>query len=142
MTTPANPLDGRTHDMLRAIGMRSFEFGTPGEMRERLTGLVIHGRKRATAGLLAEYAAEAEDLEHVGERLAVLDNAGRQVATVEITRIDVRAFSEVPWSFVAAEGEGDESVQEWREGHRAEWAAEGVTVEGDTQVVCIHFVLV
>lgn len=133
---------GETHDMLRVNGMRSLEFGTPGEMRERLAGLVLQGRKRATAGLLAEYAAEAEDLEHVGERLSVLDNDGRSVATVEITRIDVRAFSDVRWSFVAAEGEGDESVEEWREGHRAEWAAEGVTVDGGTQVVCLHFVLV
>jgi len=128
--------------MLRDNDVHSFEFGMPGEMRERLTDLVIQGRKRATAGLLAAYAAEDEELERVGERLVVLDNDGRSVATVEITQVDVCAFSQVPWSFLAAEGEGDESVDEWREGHRAEWAAEGVTVDGDTQVVCLHFVLV
>lgn len=128
--------------MLRVNDMRAFEFGTPGGMRERLTDLVIQGRKRATAGLLTAYAAQDEELEHVGERPVVLDNDGRSVATLEITQVDVRAFSQVPWSFVAAEGEGDESVEEWREGHRAEWAAEGVTVDGDTQVVCLHFVLV
>ena len=114
--------------MLRVNGLRSFEFGTPGESRERLTGLVLQGRKRATAGLLAAYVDEGEELEHVGERLAVLDNGGRQVATVEITRVDVLPFSEVPWAFVAAEDEGDSSVEEWRAGHSAEWAAEGVTV--------------
>lgn len=128
--------------MLRVNGLRSFEFGTPGESRERLTGLVLQGRKRATAGLLAAYADEGEELEHVGERLAVLDNGGRQVATVEITRVDVLPFSEVPWAFVAAEDEGDSSVEEWRAGHSAEWAAEGVTVGDDTPIVCLHFVLV
>jgi len=41
--------------MLRDNDVHSFEFGMPGEMRERLTDLVIQGRKRATAGLLAAF---------------------------------------------------------------------------------------
>ena len=36
-----------------------------------------------------EYAHEGEKLEHLGERLAVLDNDGRSVATVEVTQVDV-----------------------------------------------------
>jgi uncharacterized protein YhfF len=111
-------------------------------MRARLNWLVLEGRKGATAGLLAEYAQEGEDLEHVGERLAVLDDDGRSVTIVEITQVDVLPFAEVPWEFAAAEGEGDEDLEEWRAGHRREWAAEGTTVDDDTQVVCLRFVLV
>jgi uncharacterized protein YhfF len=126
----------------RVDGRRSIELGTPGKMRAWLNGLVLEGRKRATAGLLAEYAQEGESLEHVGERLAVLDDDGRSVAIVEITQVDVLPFAEVPWEFAAAEGEGDEDLAEWRAGHRREWAAEGTTVNDDTQVVCLRFVLV
>jgi uncharacterized protein YhfF len=57
----------------RVDGLRSLELGAPGEMRAWLNGLVVEGRKRATAGLLAEYQTEGEELERVGERLAVLD---------------------------------------------------------------------
>jgi len=42
--------------------MRALELGTPGEMRTWLNGLVIDGRKRATAGLLSEYVEEQEVL--------------------------------------------------------------------------------
>ena len=123
-------------------GKRSLGLGTPGEMRARLNRLLLQGRKRATAGRLAEYTHEGEKLEHVGERLAVLDDHGRSVATVEITQVDVLPFAEVPWEFVAAEGEGDQDLAEWRAGHRREWAAEGTTVEDDTPVVCLRFVVV
>ena len=50
-----------------ADGLRSIEFGTPGESRSRLIDLVVNGKKRATAGLLGDYAKENEEVEHVGE---------------------------------------------------------------------------
>ena len=60
---------------LRVNGLRSVEFGTPGPMRIRLNNLIINGNKRATGGLLKEdYMDEGEEIEIVGERLAILDN--------------------------------------------------------------------
>jgi uncharacterized protein YhfF len=125
----------------RVDGLRSLELGTPGEMRAWLDGLVVEGRKRATAGLLAEYQTEGEELERVGERLAVLDDDGRSVATVEITQVDVLPFGQVPWDFAAAEDEGDTNIEEWRAGHLRYWAAEGTAVDDHTQVVCLRFAL-
>jgi uncharacterized protein YhfF len=46
----------------RIDGLRTLELGTPGEMRARLTSYVLDGDKRGTAGLLAEYAEEGEEL--------------------------------------------------------------------------------
>lgn len=126
----------------RVSGLRALELGTAGRMREELNRLVQSGGKRATAGLLSEYADEDEALEHVGERLALLDDHGAQVATVEVTRVDVLLFSEVPWSFAAAEGEDFADLAEWRAGHRRYWAAAGTPVEDETPVVCMRFVLV
>lgn len=126
----------------RVDGMRSLELGTPGAMRVRLNGLVLEGRKRATAGLESEYADEGESLEEVGEHLALLDDDGRRVATVEVTDVDTVPFVEVPWEFAQAEGEGDADLEEWRAGHRRFWADAGTPVEDGTPVVLLRFEVV
>lgn len=126
----------------RVEGLRTLELGTPGSMRSWLNGLVLEGRKRGTAGLVTEYAEEGEVLEHVGEHLALLDDHGRHIATVEVTAVDVVRFAEVPWEFAAAEGEGDADLEEWRAGHRRYWAEAGTPVDDDTRVVLVRFRLV
>ena len=126
----------------RVDGLRALELGTPGEQRTWLNGLVLAGRKRATAGLLTEYTEEQEEFEHVGERLALLDDEGRRIATVEVTRVERTTFGEVPWEFAAAEDEGDEDIEEWRAGHRRDWARQGIPVTDDTAVVLLWFRLV
>lgn len=125
----------------RVDGLRALELGTPGDLREELNRLVLAGRKRATAGLLSEYADEGEPIEHFGERLALLDSAGAHVATVQVTAVEVVPFGDVPWSFALAEGEGDADLEEWREGHGRFWEGEGTPVTDDTSVVCVRFVL-
>ena len=122
--------------------LRGLERGFPGEMRDRLNGLILSGQKKATAGLLTEYELEGEEFEHVGEQMALLDNEGRQIATVEVTSLEVVPFIEVPWEFAAAEGEGDADLDEWRAGHRRFWAAEGNPVQDDTPIACLRFELV
>ncbi|GAA4903960.1 uncharacterized protein YhfF [Stackebrandtia albiflava] len=123
----------------RVNGLRALELGTPGELREELTALVLAGEKTATAGLLAEYETESEALETVGEHLALLATGERHVATVEITRVEQVRFDEVTWEFAAAEGEGYESVAHWRESHARFWRDIGTPVDDDTTVVCLWF---
>ena len=65
----------------RVDDLRGIEFGTPGTSREALVNLVLHGNKRATAGLLSEYKTEGEEVEFVGELLAMVDNNGQHVGT-------------------------------------------------------------
>lgn len=121
----------------RVDGMRSLELGSPGEMRARLNGLVLAGHKRGTAGLVEEYEQEDEPLEHVGERLVLVDDDGAAVGTVEVTSVEVTTFGEVPWEFAESEGEGDRDLEEWRAGHRRFWASEGREVTDGTPVVMI-----
>jgi uncharacterized protein YhfF len=122
-------------------GLRALEIGTPGAMRQRLNQLILDGRKRATAGLLLEYVREGEELETEGELLALVDDDARRVATVVVVDVETTPFIEVPWRFAQAEGEGDESLEEWREGHRRFWSAEGEVIEDQTPVVLIWFEL-
>ncbi|GHJ93256.1 hypothetical protein SNE510_27750 [Streptomyces sp. NE5-10] len=123
----------------RVDGMRAMELGSPGAMRDELNSLVLAGAKTATTGLLDEYAQEAEGLEYPGERQALLDNEGRRVATLVFTGVDVRPFGEVGWEHAEAEGEGDASLDAWREVHRRFWAGAGTPVEDETMVVCLAF---
>lgn len=125
----------------RIDGLRSIEFGTPGPSRETLVGLVLHGRKRATAGLLSEYRAEDEPIEHVGELLAMLDDAGRHVGTLEVTRVEVLRFADVPDEFALAEAEGDLDAADFRASHLAYWTDLGEVILDDTPVVTVYFEL-
>jgi len=123
-------------------GLRALEIGTPGPMRQRLNQLILDGHKRATAGLLLEYVREGEELEFEGELLALVDDDTRRVATVAVVDVQTTPFIEVPWRFARAEGEGDESLDEWREEHRRFWTAEGETIDDQTPVVLVWFELV
>ncbi|MFU8872400.1 ASCH domain-containing protein [Micromonospora sp. SL4-19] len=127
----------------RIGGLRTLALGTPGEMRTNLNTLVLAGVKTATAGLLTdEYAEEDEELEHVGERLVLVDDHDALAGLVEVTGVDVVRFADVSWDFARSEGEGDRSIEEWREGHRRYWARVGFVVDDDSPVVCIRFRLV
>lgn len=121
--------------------LRTIEFGTPGESRARLVDFVINGNKRATAGLLRDYEIEGEDVEFVGECLAMVDNQGRQVATLRVTRTEISRFVEVPDEFALAEAEGDLSAEDFRASHLAYWRGVGEDIDDDTMVVQVYFEL-
>ena len=122
-------------------GVRTIEFGSPGEMRDRLADLVVNGPKRATAGLVDEYRREGEPVEHVGEVLAVLDSDARALGLVRVTRVQQMRFADVPDEFALAEAEGDLSGDDFRRSHAAYWQSEGETITDDTLVVLVWFEL-
>jgi uncharacterized protein YhfF len=124
-------------------GLRGIEFGTPGESRQELISLILDGNKRATAGTLEwDYVAENEPVETIGERLAVLDNQGVHVATIEITRVEVTRFSDVPDDFALAEAEGDLNGDDFRRSHYGYWSKLGLSITDETQIVLLYFDLV
>ena len=125
---------------LRVNGLRSIEFGTPGQMRDRLNNLIINGNKRATAGLLKEdYLDEGEEIEFVGERLAILDNQQKSIGIVKVTRVEVLDFKDVPSEFALAEAEGDLSGDDFRQSHLKFWNSVGIQVLPDTRIVTVYF---
>lgn len=125
----------------RIRGLRTLDLGTPGKLRDHLNALVMAGAKRATAALLVhDYQAEHEPVEHIGERLVLVDSAGAELAEVEVTDVDVVPMSAVTWEFAQAEGEGFESLEHWWLGHLGYWSELGHDdVDGDTEIVCVHF---
>ena len=124
----------------RINGMRTIEFGTPGPSREKLVNLILHGQKRATAGLLtSDYEAEGEPIEHVGELLAIVDNDGTHVGTMQVTQCEVLRFADVPDEFALTEAEGDLNAADFRASHLAYWTRVGETVTDDTLIVTVYF---
>ena len=124
----------------RIDGMRTIEFGTPGASREKLVNLILHGQKRATAGLLVgDYESEGEPIEHVGELLAIVDNDGKHVGTMKVTRVEVLRFADVPDELALAEAEGDMNAADFRASHLAYWTRVGETVTDDTLIVTVYF---
>ena len=127
----------------RVNGLRTIEFGNPGESRSNLISLILDGNKRATAGTLEwDYVAEGEPIEFVGEQLAVLDNENRQVATIEVIRVEVKRFEEVPDEFALAEAEGDLSGDDFRASHLDFWSNLGLKIKAETEIVLVYFDLV
>ena len=124
-------------------GMRTIEFGNPGESREKLISLILDGNKRATAGTLEwDYIAENEPIETVGEKLAVLDNENRHIATIQVTRVELKRFAEVPTEFALAEAEGDLSGDDFRASHFDFWSRLGLDIKEETEIVLVYFDLI
>jgi len=121
--------------------LRSIEFGTPGKSRENLVNFIINGNKRATAGLAADYEKEGEEVEFVGECLSMVNTDGNHVATLQVTRVDISRFADVPDEFALAEAEGDLNAAEFRASHMEYWTKAGETVTNDTMINQIYFTL-
>ena len=92
-------------------------FGATPEQSDELLGLVLDGRKTATATSQADYAKEGEELPEPGTLGIVLDGAGHPRALVVTTEARVVPFDQVDADHARDEGEGDGSLENWRVAH-------------------------
>ena len=124
-------------------GYRTVEFGNVGESRTKILHFLFKGEKRATAGLLKEdYQDENEPVEHVGEILVVVGNENEPLGKIQVTRVEIVPFGQVPDEFALAEAEGDLSGDDFRESHSKFWTACGYTLTPETPVVLCYFELI
>lgn len=82
-----------------------------------LAELVLRGVKAATASLLWEYGTSGKRRPQTGDLSVVTDWQGSPLCVIETSGVDVRAFEDVDADFAAAEGEGDLSLEHWRDTH-------------------------
>ena len=133
-------------------GLPVCEFGFPGTLREMLVAAVLRGEKTAGASLRSEYPPEgAEVFPEVGARFVVVDSDHSPVGILEVTEVRVVRAADVDEQFARDEGEGFESVADWRAAHERFWGpnadreaagAEPLAIDDDTLVVCERFRLV
>ncbi|QTF71072.1 ASCH domain-containing protein [Arthrobacter woluwensis] len=122
------------------------EYAFPGPLRDQLVAALLDGSKTSTSSLLLEYSAK-EPLPRAGERAVVVDSAGAPVAVETVTAVEVRRLAAVTLQHALAEGEGFESVDEWRAAHEDFWHSDefrdslgdpGFHVTDETEVVCVR----
>jgi uncharacterized protein YhfF len=108
-------------------------------LRRELVDAVLEGRKTATAGLWSDYVAEGAALDSAGDRCVLLGYDDEPVAVVEITEAKLVAASEIDEQFARDEGEGFESVDDWRVAHE-QFFDQPITP--DMRVVAVRFKVV
>ena len=94
------------------------KWGEGAAMADELGGLIAKGTKTATCSALAEWEAEGDALPQVGDLTMVLSGTGEPLCIIEVTEVRIRGFNEVDADFAWEEGEGDRSLEHWREVHR------------------------
>ena len=103
------------------LGMPAWGFAFPGPLRDELTALALDGTKTATASLGVDYVVDGETLPKAGDREVLLDSAGKPVAIVEITKVELSTIGLVTDEFARAEGEGFAGAADWRAAHERFW---------------------
>lgn len=129
-------------------GLPLAEFGFPGPLRDRLVAAILRGEKTSTTGLYEEYLREGTPVEAVGQRELVVDSADRGVAVLETTGVEVKRLADVDLEFAIDEGEGFETLVQWRDAHLRFFTSPEMTaalgdppveIDDDTLVVCSRF---
>jgi uncharacterized protein YhfF len=87
-------------------------------LADELGALIAQGIKTATCSALWEWEAEGNPIPQPGLITVVLDGHGEPLCIVETVEVSVRKYNEVNAVFAREEGEGDLSLNYWREAHR------------------------
>jgi uncharacterized protein YhfF len=127
---------------LEVVPPPAWSFGANEEQADALLALVLDGTKTATAGALWDYENDGDELPEVGSLSIILDGRGHPRALIEVTAIEVVPFDEVDEEHARLEGEGDLSLEFWREVHQqffTEVATHDHGFQPDMPVVCERF---
>jgi uncharacterized protein YhfF len=121
-------------------------FGDGPALADELIAVVVDGPKRATAGLVADYAADGERLPRVGSHWVACDGSGKPRAVLRTTELRVGPLSSVDAQFAWDEGEDDRTLESWLDGHRRYFRRQceriGIEFSDDLEVCFERFTVV
>jgi uncharacterized protein YhfF len=114
------------------------------ESSKKLAQLVLSGKKKATASLM-EDDSDTGDGGIVGRYSVVTDFDGNPQCVILTTEVRLLPFLEVDQHFAFDEGEGDQTLEDWRRGHRkffTEYCRElGLEFDESMMICCKRFEL-
>ena len=109
----AERIQGKNYDVV--------SFGDSPAMADELAALVVHGPKRATAGLLRDYEGEPTAIPVIGGYAVVVNGDGDPLCIFQTTDARIGPLSSVDDSFALDEGEGDRTRESWLAAHTSEF---------------------
>lgn len=120
-------------------------FGNSSEMARWLVELVLRGDKRATATLLESAKLHPESAPIADGYSVVTDFEGNPRCVIKTTEVCYLPFDEVDAEFAFDEGEGDKSLEYWRDVHQRffskDAAENGVEFNEKSIIACERFKL-
>ena len=100
-----------------ATPYQAWHFGDSRELADELYPLVLAGKKTATASLGWEIDLEPDEAPVVGGYSVITDFDVKPQCILQTTEVRSLPFDEVEAQFAADEGEGDLSLEYWRQAH-------------------------
>lgn len=110
---------------------------------DKLAELVVRGVKTATSSAYALYEIDNEALPEAGEYSVILDSHDNAVCIIKTAKVYVTSFDRVSEAHAYKEGEGDRSLEYWREVHEKFFTdclrEAGLSFSPTMEVVCEEF---
>lgn len=117
-----------------------------GEAPDKLAELVLQGIKTATCSSYDLYQINNEPIPQEGDYSIILNSNNEAVCIIRTQKVTVTEFCQVTEDHAFKEGEGDRSLEYWREVHvnflTNELASIHKTFDEQTKVVCEEFEVV
>ncbi|MEM9462819.1 MAG: ASCH domain-containing protein [Myxococcota bacterium] len=112
-------------EQAQARWLETFTIGDTPESADEGAALLLQGIKTATSSLWwpTEEPTDTPKVQ-VGSLSIALDGQGRPVCVVETTALEIRAFDEIDAAFAHAYGEWGRTLEGWRAGAWAYYAAQ------------------
>lgn len=118
-------------------------FGNSSRQASELAAFVVEGVKTATASLLETNKLLPEKAPITDGYSVVTNFEGEPMCVIQTTEIRHLPFGEVDSMFAYDEGEGDRTLEDWREAHRAYFTREaaemGFEFDENSIVCCERF---
>lgn len=128
-----------------ATPYQAWPFGDSPELAHELAELVVHGPKRATAGLAACNERHPADAPVADGYSVVTECDGAPRCVIRTVWLDRRPLRDVDAGFAWDEGEGDRTLADWMAGHRRFFSREckalGIDFSDDLPVQLERFEL-
>lgn len=134
-------------EMWKLSGLEGYhEAWAFGEVPDKLAALVLEGKKTATSSSYILYKLNDERVPQAGDYSIILDSRDNALCIIRTVKADIVEYGKVTEEFARKEGEGDLSLDYWREVHQAFFTQELQTVnlslDDQTLIVCEEFEVV
>lgn len=121
-------------------GAGAWQIGDSPELASELANLIKKGIKTASCGSFSSYQQE-ESAPRIGSYNIILDGQNVPVCVIRLVSLQLVRFCDVNEEFARKEGEGDLSLEYWKQEHQRFFTREGHFSE-DMELIAEEFEVV